>query len=135
MYETGDVFTIQEASKQNLTVLTSVAIDHHQYDFVVVNVPSGSVDCDRLRPLYYPGTNVFLVVFSVVQRDAFLRVASQWIAEVKHWGPKVPILLVGTESDLRNDPETLSKSSEKNEGPVAAEMGHKLARNIRVQSA
>ena len=70
-------------------------------------------------------------MFSVVQPDSFRRVATQWIPEVKRWGPKVPILLVGSESDRRNDPKTLNKSSKKNECPVAAEMEHKLAQKVK----
>jgi len=64
---------------------------------------AGQEDYDRLRPLSYPQTDVFLVAFSIISPHSFDNVKSKWWPEIQHHAPGVPIILVGTKSDLRND--------------------------------
>merc|ERR1719399_1412565 len=68
---------------------------------------AGQEDYDRLRPLSYPQTDVFLVCFSVVSPASFENVKEKWQPEIQHHCPKTPFLLVGTQVDLREDKETL----------------------------
>jgi len=63
---------------------------------------AGQEDYDRLRPLSYPQTDVFLVCFSVVSPASFENVKEKWVPEITHHCPKTPFLLVGTQSDLRD---------------------------------
>lgn len=62
---------------------------------------AGQEDYDRLRPLSYPGTNVFLICFSTISKVSFQNVSQKWFPEVSHHCPKVPIILVGTKIDIR----------------------------------
>ena len=62
---------------------------------------AGQEDYDRLRPLSYPQTDVFVVSFDVGNRISFQNVKAKWIPEVNHFGPTVPILLLATKKDLR----------------------------------
>eukprot|EP00823_Brevimastigomonas_motovehiculus_P005126 TRINITY_DN35_c0_g1_i1.p1 TRINITY_DN35_c0_g1~~TRINITY_DN35_c0_g1_i1.p1 ORF type:complete len:193 (+),score=39.33 TRINITY_DN35_c0_g1_i1:154-732(+) len=64
---------------------------------------AGQEDYDRLRPLSYPQTDVFLICFSIISPQSFENVKSKWYPEVHQHCPGVPIVLVGTKSDLRND--------------------------------
>jgi small GTP-binding protein len=64
---------------------------------------AGQEDYDRLRPLSYPGTDVFLVCYSIISPTSFANVKSKWLPEVTHHAPGVPIVLVGLKSDLRGD--------------------------------
>jgi len=64
---------------------------------------AGQEDYDRLRPLSYPQTDVFLIAFSIISPSSFDNVKSKWYPEIQHHAPGVPIILVGTKSDLRND--------------------------------
>lgn len=75
---------------------------------------AGQEDYDRLRPLSYPQTHVFLVCFSVVSTPSFNNVKAKWIPEIQHHAPNVPIVLVGTKSDLRNDKQTQTQLQQKN---------------------
>ncbi|CCD25654.1 Rho family GTPase RHO5 NDAI_0F03360 [Naumovozyma dairenensis CBS 421] len=84
---------------------------------------AGQEEYDRLRPLSYPQTSVFLVCFSVAEPSSFENVFEKWIPELKqsaniensqlylNFG-KLPILLVGTKSDLRDDESTQDKLQE-----------------------
>jgi hypothetical protein len=64
---------------------------------------AGQEDYDRLRPLSYPQTDVFLVCFSVTSPASFENVKEKWFPEVHHHCPGVPCLIVGTQIDLRED--------------------------------
>lgn len=68
---------------------------------------SGQEDYDRLRPLSYPQTDVFLVCFSVTSPASFENVKEKWFPEVHHHCPGVPCLIVGTQVDLREDRSVL----------------------------
>ena len=60
-------------------------------------------DFDRLRPLWYSDTDVFLVCFSVVSPASFQNVPQKWVREIREHRPQAAIVLVGTQSDLRSD--------------------------------
>ena len=66
---------------------------------------AGQEDYDRLRPLSYPQTDVFLICFSIVNPTSFDNVREKWYPEIRHYCPKTPIILVGTMLDLRKNAE------------------------------
>lgn len=92
--------------------------------------PIGQEDYDRLRPLSYPQTDVFLVCFSVTSPASFENVKEKWFPEVHHHCPGVPCLIVGTQIDLREDPQVLEKLARQKQRPVTSEQGERLAREL-----
>jgi len=91
---------------------------------------AGQEDYDRLRPLCYPLTDVFLVCFSVISSSSFENVRTRWVPEIEHHTPNVPILLVGTKSDLRKDDKTLKQLSSRNEAMVKVDAAQRVAKEI-----
>jgi GTPase SAR1 family protein len=69
---------------------------------------AGQEDYDRLRPLSYPQTDVFLVCFSVVAPASYDNVKTKWHPEVSHHCPNTPTILVGLKMDLRDDAATIA---------------------------
>ena len=63
---------------------------------------AGQEDYERLRPLSYPGTDGFLLCFSVDNNKSYENIATQWHPEVRHHCPRTPFILVGTKTDLRD---------------------------------
>lgn len=63
---------------------------------------AGQEDYDRLRPLSYPQTDVFLIAFAIDKVASFWNVKNKWYPEIQHHAPNVPILLVGTKADIRH---------------------------------
>ncbi|THF99899.1 hypothetical protein TEA_019497 [Camellia sinensis var. sinensis] len=63
----------------------------------------GQEDYNRLRPLSYRGADVFLLAFSLISRPSFENISKKWVPELRHYAPSVPIVLVGTKLDLRED--------------------------------
>ena len=80
-------------------------------------------DYDRLRPLSYPCTDVFLICFSVVSPTSFANVKSKWWPEIQHHMPNTPFLIVGTKVDLRHDADTLANLQRKGYAPITQEQG------------
>ena len=93
-------------------------------------VTAGQEDYDRLRPLSYPQTDVFLICFSIVSPTSFENVRAKWYPEVSHHCPNTPIILVGTKLDLRDDKETIQKLSEKRLAPITYPQGLAMMNEI-----
>eukprot|EP01038_Epipyxis_sp_PR26KG_P009061 gene9061-12221_t len=70
---------------------------------------AGQEDYDRLRPLSYPSTDVFLICFSLNTPTSFENIKNKWYPEIQHHAAGVPFIIVGTKLDARND----AKSGEK----------------------
>lgn len=92
---------------------------------------AGQEDYDRLRPLSYPQTDIFLVCFSIVEPSSFKNVKTKWIPEIRHHSPDdIKILLVGTKADLKDDPHTLDRLEESGNEPVSREEALKLVKEL-----
>ncbi|QIX00644.1 hypothetical protein AMS68_006161 [Peltaster fructicola] len=91
---------------------------------------AGQEDYDRLRPLSYPQTDVFLVCFSVTSPASFENVREKWFPEVHHHCPGVPCLIVGTQTDLRDDTQVREKLAKQKMQPVRKEDGERMAKDL-----
>ncbi|KAF3915279.1 hypothetical protein AA313_de0201083 [Arthrobotrys entomopaga] len=91
---------------------------------------AGQEDYDRLRPLSYPQTDVFLVCFSITSPASFENVREKWIPEVRHHCPGIPCLIVGTQVDLRDDAGVIDKLNRQRMKPISAEAGERLAKEL-----
>jgi Ras-related C3 botulinum toxin substrate 1 len=113
---------------------------------------AGQEDYDRLRPLSYPQTDVFLICFSLVSQASYDNVTAkvsgrfwnpqnrgvsrvqhltshaQWYPEISHHAPGVPIVLVGTKLDKR-DPN--APKGPPGTGPITYEQGLECAAKIK----
>ena len=92
---------------------------------------AGQEDYDRLRPLSYPQTDVFLVCFSVVNTASFENVKEKWVPEILHHSQRTPFILVGTQTDLRDDTSTVEKMLKNKTKPINHEQGEKLAKELK----
>ncbi|KAM9313750.1 rho-related GTP-binding protein RhoH [Pholidichthys leucotaenia] len=59
-------------------------------------------DCfKQIRPRSYQQADIVLICFSVANPNSLASVQHKWIAEVRQHLPKVPVLVVATQTDLR----------------------------------
>ncbi|XP_061621960.1 ras homolog family member Ua isoform X3 [Phyllopteryx taeniolatus] len=79
---------------------------------------AGQDEFDRLRPLCYTSADVFLLCFSVVSPVSFQNVPEKWIGEIRRHAPFAPLVLVGTQCDLREDVKILIDLAKYRERPV-----------------
>ena len=91
---------------------------------------AGQEDYDRLRPLSYPQTDVFLICFSVISPTSFENVAVKWHPEISHHAPEVPFILVGTKMDLRDDTDTVEHLKQKGWVCVSTAAGQEKCRAL-----
>ena len=91
---------------------------------------AGQEDYDRLRPLSYPQTDVFLLCFSLISPTSYENVKGKWYPEVTHYCPETPIILVGTKKDLRDDNRIVKELREKGQAPITYPQGLKLGKDV-----
>ncbi|EAW50974.1 hCG1985303 [Homo sapiens] len=91
---------------------------------------AGQEDYDRLLLLSYPQTDVCLVCFSVVSPSSFENVKEKWVPEIICHCPKTPLLLAGTQTDLRDD-SSIEKLAKNKQKPITPEPAEKLVRDLK----
>ena len=74
---------------------------------------------NRIRPFQWTNANFFFF-FDI-----------KWFPEIDHHAPSVPIILVGTKLDLREDPATLESLRAKRMEPVSYDQALIVAKEIR----
>ncbi|BEJ15727.1 hypothetical protein CspHIS471_0503320 [Cutaneotrichosporon sp. HIS471] len=109
---------------------SQVIVDHQTVQLGLWDT-AGQEDYDRLRPLSYPQTDVFLLCFSVVSPASFENIRTKWFPEIQHHSPGTPIILVGTKLDLRDDPAALERLRERRSQPIQYSQGAAMANDIR----
>merc|ERR1712156_987418 len=108
--------------------------DNYSANVMVDNKPinlglwdtAGQEDYDRLRPLSYPQTDVFLVCFAVTSETSLNNIKQKWIPEITQHVPDAPIVIVGTKADLRDDPNTVTNLKNANKKMVSQAQGEGL---------
>jgi len=92
---------------------------------------AGQEDYDRLRPLSYPQTDIFLICFNVVGPTSYHNVKNKWFPEVSHHSPESKIMVVGTKIDLRDDKEAIARLKERDLAPLSHAQGEQMAKDIK----
>jgi len=91
---------------------------------------AGQEDYDRLRPLSYSQTDVFIIAFSLIASSSFRNVKSKWSPELQHHAPGVPVVLVGTKCDLRADESMSRNLASRGMQMTKVEEGEQIAKEI-----
>ena len=92
---------------------------------------AGQESYDRLRRVSYEKTDVFLICFSLISMDSLQNVGSKWYDEITHYCPGVPIILVGTKLDLRDDPAIIAILAKNKSAPISYEQGFNMKNKIK----
>lgn len=83
---------------------------------------------DRLRPLSYPDSDIFLVCFSIDSPTSLANVRDKWLPEIQHFGSGLPFIIVGLQTDLRDDVVLLKKRAFDGTQMVTKREGEDMAR-------
>jgi len=113
--------------------------DNYTSNVVVDNVKvslglwdtAGQEDYDRLRPLSYPQTDVFVLCFSVISPTSYTNITNKWMPEIRHHCPDTPVILCGTKIDLREDRDFVNQLQRQNLQSIKREQGQRLCKKIR----
>lgn len=88
-------------------------------------------DFDHLRSLCYAHVDVFILCFSLVDPVSFDNITSKWIPQIRAGNQRSPIVLVGTQSDLRHSVDVLIHLHQWNTKPVHFRKARRMAQRIR----
>jgi len=93
---------------------------------------AGSDEYDSLRPLSYPGTDVFLVCFSLIEPETLTRVRTKWIPEIRAHieGANPAILLLGTKLDQRGNAQVIETLRSQGLHPVTTREGEQMCQEL-----
>ncbi|KAG2373888.1 hypothetical protein C9374_011773 [Naegleria lovaniensis] len=118
--------TVMEQCSHNITV------EGETYTIDLVDSTGSDEYGERLRPLSYVGSDIFIVTFSSIDKNSYEMVKSHWIPEVTHHCPNVPILLVATKKDLRENMNNERNGELKYPywNPISFEKGQELAKQM-----
>lgn len=89
---------------------------------------AGTDEYDQLRPLSYPDTHIFIIVFSITSNESLLNTEKKWVPEIKEHTKDgaVPFIIVGNKLDLRSDEKMKDKCVSKKEAEkLAMKLGAK----------
>lgn len=79
----------------------------------------------------FSGTDVFVVCYSAVQPKSFKNVQEKWIPRIRYYmGDRMPIVLVATQTDLRDNQIVNCQLSNGGLKSVSRAQGHALAKRI-----
>ena len=73
---------------------------------------AGQCEYDRLRPLVYPDTQVFICMFDLASQASFVNIKHKWVPEIRQHCPKAQMILVGNKYDLKKDYQQLPTLAE-----------------------
>ncbi|KAL3852977.1 hypothetical protein ACJMK2_016575 [Sinanodonta woodiana] len=115
------------------TDVTDIELDGKQVQLALWDT-AGQEEYDRLRPLSYPHTDVILICFSVDNHDSLTNALDRWSPEVKHFCRNVPIVLVGTKSDLRENDAVKAELAQQKLKPVKTEDAKVISKRIHASA-
>ena len=103
-------------------------------DFTTLRPPmytSGLNGVQRLQPLVYPNTSVFLICFSVIEPTSYENVLEKWFPGVNEYCPDAEVVLVGTNMDLRDNTEVVHRLKGMGMCPITRKDGVKLKKALK----
>ncbi|XP_067680623.1 ras-like GTP-binding protein RHO [Haliotis asinina] len=109
----------------------NIQVDGQRYDLDFTDT-LGLDSSLSLRLLKYMTTDVFVVCFDISCPESFENVREKWMPEIRTAQPEIPIIIVGTKLDLRNNSDVKSGLAEVGKKPVLHEEGQRLARELKV---
>jgi Ras-related C3 botulinum toxin substrate 1 len=138
----------------SISTLVFFSFDNYTSNVVVDNVKvslglwdtAGQEDYDRLRPLSYPQTDVFVLCFSVISPTSYTNITNKWMPEIRHHCPDTPVILcgkkswniflkfifdIGTKIDLREDRDFANQLQKQSLQSIRREQGQRLCKKIR----
>ncbi|KAJ1120598.1 hypothetical protein NDU88_008761 [Pleurodeles waltl] len=106
-----------------------ITVDGRSVDLYLWDT-GGCDEYERLRVLCYAEAQVLIICFSIVNPSSYQNVRHKWYPEVSRHCPNIPVLLVGTKKDLRNNTEVIKELQKQDQAPVTSQQGTTLAKEI-----
>ncbi|XP_078467537.1 ras-related C3 botulinum toxin substrate 1-like [Lampetra fluviatilis] len=126
---TSDVYSQHNFLPLFNSFYANVTVNGDSLNLHLMDTP-GLEEYDRLRSICYTNVDVVQICFSLENQSSFDSIHAKWYPEVRHHCPTAPIILVGTQLDLRDNKDTVEKLSRKMLPLITNEQGLALAKKI-----
>jgi len=100
--------------------IVPVTIEGHTIDVSLVDT-AGQDEYERLRPLAYPNTDVFLFCFAIMVPSSLRVLVDKYLSEIEQHRPEAIRILVGLNPELREDATRLNELKQQSLHPVTTE--------------
>jgi len=90
--------------------LVNIQFQDEEYELMLWDT-AGQEDLKEVRKLAYSNTNIFLICFSLTNKESFENIINLWIPELNKTNPKATKIIVGTKSDLIGKRSTMRRLS------------------------
>lgn len=77
-------------------------MDHQKVELSLWDT-AGQEEFDRIRLLSYENTHVYMLCFSVENRDSFQNIPDKWLEEITESSPYAKTVVVALKCDLRQE--------------------------------
>jgi len=111
---------------------TKAVVEGNPTDLIIFDT-AGDAEYDSIRSLNYPGTDVFLICFSLMSPQSAEGVVKKWVDEIRGKCADASIILIGTKADQRTDNDAVSALKKSGASPITKEQGNQLAEGIGAQ--
>ncbi|KAJ3423556.1 gtp-binding protein rho5 [Anaeramoeba flamelloides] len=126
---TSNAFPDQYIPTVYETPRTNILIDDQVVTISIFDTSANEV-YDRLRPLCYPGTSVFLLCFTYFDPNSLQSIVSRWVPEITEHCPDTPYFLVGLKADLLQDENTRTQFQQRNIQPITDQEANEVKKQI-----
>mmetsp|Transcript_22291 Transcript_22291/g.31166 ORF Transcript_22291/g.31166 Transcript_22291/m.31166 type:complete len:199 (+) Transcript_22291:128-724(+) len=123
---------IPEKSVQTIfdSVSTNLMVGNNRVVTLNIWDTAAKEEVNRLRPIAYAMTDIFLIVFAIDNPESLENVRKKWAPELQHHGGNSLTLLVGNKSDLRDSKEDHERLWKDGKGMVSRERAIAVANEI-----
>mmetsp|Transcript_8782 Transcript_8782/g.13508 ORF Transcript_8782/g.13508 Transcript_8782/m.13508 type:complete len:211 (-) Transcript_8782:336-968(-) len=91
-------------------------------------------DVDAARTRIFPGTDVFLLCFSVGSHSSLEQMRYKFYQEVVTHDQQAPIIIVGTRTELRDDKELVAALAERSQLPITRSHAEGVAEELGAEA-
>ncbi|XP_050749020.1 ras-like GTP-binding protein RHO [Gymnogyps californianus] len=113
------------------TYTTDTEVDGKEMKLILFDVAGkNEVSYRNLRSVFYKDTDVILMCFSVDRPNSQQNILDFWVPEIEVFCPTVPIILVATKIELRDDEGIKKKPTTPGNKPINTTEGKALAASI-----
>lgn len=91
---------------------------------------SGSRGPNTHREIAYREADVFLLCYKISDPTTLFGAINHWVPELRSHAPATPIVLVGCQTDLRSDRNTLNSLSKQGRSPVSSDQARSFSQQV-----
>ncbi|KFO69745.1 Rho-related GTP-binding protein RhoB, partial [Cuculus canorus] len=113
------------------TYTTDTEVDGKEMKLILCDVAGkNEFSYQSLRSVFYKDADIILMCFSVDRPDSQQNILDYWVPEIKLFCPTVPIILIATKIELRDDESIKEKLPTPSNEPFNTTEGKALAAEI-----